>query len=383
LQGSAELIGKAKVDLVRAMRFSGDTESAVELIGEPNPNEPLYTLLCVELAFLLQQKNPKEARRFAMEAIRVAKAKSDLEALLKAVGVLGILTSQQQRKLALTNIAVKLAADLKNNHLLSVFWNELGVALYNANLRKEAFDAWTTSANYAEVVGNVRILITLEVNKALVLMQDADFTEAKTNLDHAVVLARRTGIQTVEKSAIYNRALCLYGLGQLTEARHELEFVRAHPLELVARTWESRITLELGDGFIVQLVEIQPQDFGHGYFSLAQVLLALTFGDYQKAWDMTAQPIHDSDWHWALARVHAGWRLGLRDEAVIEKVLFGQADDPALSAELTRAYSQFVALVLSDWTPEIRQQLQDLTAQFVASPIGVLARDVSLSLVED
>jgi tetratricopeptide (TPR) repeat protein len=383
LQGSVELIGKAKVDLVRAMRFSGDTQSAIKLIGEPNPNEPLYGLLCVELAFLLQQDNPQAAQRFAIEAIRDAKVNSNLEGLLKAVGVLGALTSQQQRKLTLRRIAVKLAEKLGNNHLLSVFWNDLGSTFYRLNFRKDAFHAWNTSTKFAEIVGNVRNLIGLEINKALVLMQDTDFEEAKKNLDRAIIFAQRNGIHNLEKSAMYNRALCLYGLGQLTEARHELEFVRSHPLELVARTWESRITLELGDGFIVQLAEIQPQDFGHGYFSLAQALLALTFGDYQKAWDMTAQPIHDSDWHWALARVHAGWRLGLRDEVAIEKVLSGQADDPALSAELTRAYSEFVALMLSDWTPEIRRQLQDLTAQFVASPIGVLARDVSLSLVED
>jgi tetratricopeptide (TPR) repeat protein len=296
---------------------------------------------------------------------------------------LGNLTLQKQRKSELGKIAIKLAEQLGNNHLLSVFWNDLGSTYYRFALYKDAFDAWTVAARFAEIVGNVRNLVGLEVNKALVLMQETEFQEAKENLEHAILLARRSGFQTVEKTAIYNHALCFYGLGLAAEARREFEQVRQHPDEIKARIWECRITLELGDGFVIDVPEIQPQEFGHGHYLLTQALLALSFGDYEKAWELTTHANHDSDWHWALARVHAGWRLGLRDETAIAKVLSGDSDDPAMSANLIQAYIAFIELVLAELTSETQDSLRALTPRYVASPIGIFARDVALSLVED
>jgi tetratricopeptide (TPR) repeat protein len=383
LQGSAELIGKTKVDLVRAMRFSGDVQRAIELIGVPEQTEPLYTLLCVELAFLLRQENPSKARLYGLKALQNAKQKSDLEGLMKAVSVLATMTNQVKRKLMLWRICVQIAERIDNHHLLSVSWNDLGGAYYRANLRNEAFEAWKISEKFATIVGNSRILISLEINKALLLMQDTDFIEAKNNLDHAILLAKRSALTTVQQYAIYNRALCLYGLSQLLEARRELEQIQNHSLERVARVWEARITIEFGDGFILEVPKLDPNEFGYGYYLLTQALLALSFGDYSKVWELTTQSVYDSDWHWSMARVHAGWRLGLRDESAITKVLSGHADDPALVPELTKNYCDFVRLVLSDWTNEVKEQLRVLTGQYLNSPIGVLARDVVLSLSEN
>jgi tetratricopeptide (TPR) repeat protein len=383
LPNSAALIAQAKVDLVRSMRFSGDIQSAILLIGVPKPSEPLYTMLCVELGFLLRTKDPKAARIYALSALKNAKKHADIEELMKAVSALAVVVTQVKRKLTLWKICIRLAEQIGNHHLLSLSWNDLGGTYYRANLRTEAFEAWKISEKYAAIVGNSRILISLEINKALLLMQDTDFAGAKDNLDHALILARRSAIFTVEKYAIYNRALCLYGLNQLVAARNELEQIRDHTLEQVAKVWEARITVELGDGFILQVPNIEPDDFGYGYYQLTQVLLALSFGDYNKAWELTAEPIHDSDWHWALARVHAGWRLGLYDDRAVKKVLSGHADDPALATELIKQYTDFIRMVLSDWTTDIRVQLQVLTKQYLTSPIGVFARDVALSLSEN
>jgi hypothetical protein len=223
----------------------------------------------------------------------------------------------------------------------------------------------------------------MEINKALLLMQDTDFIAAKNNLDHAILLAKRSALSTVEQTAIYNRSLCLYGLNHLSEARKEFEKIQNHTLERVARVWEARITIELGDGFILEVPKIEPNEFGYGYYLLTQALLALSFGDYKKVWELTNQSVHDSDWHWAVARVHAGWRLGLRDESAIEKALSGHSDDPAMVTELTNKYSDFLRLVLSDWTNETKKELLRLTQQYLNSPIGVLARDVALSLSEN
>jgi tetratricopeptide (TPR) repeat protein len=383
LQGSAELIGKAKVDLVRAMRFSGDTQSAIELIGEPQPSEPLYTLLCVELGFLIRSRDLMQARVYATRALQFAKRKQDFEGLTKSVALLATLTVPVQRKLQLWKIAVKIAEKVANNHTLSLMWNDLGGAYYRANIRNRAFESWQISEKYATIVGNSRILIGLEINKALLLMQDTDFAQAKNNLDHALLLARRSDLLTIEKYAVYNRALCLYGQNQLLEARSEFETIREHDLEQVARVWEARITIELGDGFVLSVPPIAVNEFGYGYFQLTQALLSLSFGDYETVWHLTSQPIHDSDWHWALARVHAGWRLGKTDEVAFKKVTTGDSDDPSLTGELTKKFIEFIELVLGNWTPENRLRLNSLTKEFATSPIGVFVRDVALSMAED
>ncbi|MFN3266910.1 MAG: serine/threonine-protein kinase PknK [Deinococcales bacterium] len=383
LPRSAELIAKAKVDLVRAMRFSGETQNALELIGVPKPSEPLYSLLCVELSALLRQKNPAQARRYALDAVKSAKHNQNPEDLVRAITVLALVTTQPQRKLSLGRIATKIAEYTDNNHVRSTAWNDLGVAYYNTNFRKEAFEAWSKAAKYAEVVGNMRNLVGLEINKALILMQDSDFDEAQANLERTLTLARRFGLQTIEKYALFNHALCLYAQNRLSDAREEFQMVRDHPRELVARVWETRITIELGDGFVLEVPEIEADAVGYGYYLLTKALLALSFGDYQKAWEQTAQPIHDSDWHWALVRVHAAWRLGLHDAVALQKLLEGKAEDPSLSDQLVRSYAEFIELVLSDWTAEVRQKLRQLAQQYQSSPIGVLARDVALSLSED
>jgi hypothetical protein len=226
------------------------------------------------------------------------------------------------------------------------------------------------------------LVATIEANKALSLMQDLEFSEAIMFAERAASFFQRMGFQDKEKHSRFNIAICLYAKNQLNDARLEFAKIHDHATEKASQVWETRITVELGDGFVLEVPKIEPQEFGFGYYQLTQALLALSFGDYQKVWDMTAEPIHDSDWHWALARVHAGWRLGLHDPSAIEKVLTGQADDPALSGDLTKSYADFIRLVLSEWTFEIKRHLQLLCQDYVASPIGVLARDVSLSLSE-
>ncbi len=380
LPNSGELIARAKVELVRVMRFTGENQNALELIGEPKKEEPLYTLLCANLSLLLVQKDLIKARFYALEAVEAAKKQKNKEDLVNALSVLSVVIQPKKRKISIIQMATKVAEVTGNHYLLSVVWNELGVAYYSANFRAEAFSAWENAAKFAEIVSNIRILVIIDVNKALILMQDTDFDNAIQTLERAIQLAQRIGMQSLEKYAIYNRANCLYGKNQLIEARTEMEKVREHSLEKVARVWETRITVELGDGFVLQVPEIAKEDYGYGYYQLTQALLALSFGDYQKVWDMTSVELDEADWHWALARVHAGWRLGLQDDTAIKQVLDGVATDPNLTAELTREFIKFIELVLQPRTPENEARLALLCPQYIASPIGVLARDVMLSL---
>jgi tetratricopeptide (TPR) repeat protein len=382
LPNSQVLIAKAKVELIQTLRFSGEYETALEIVGEPKKEQPLYTLMCVELSNLRRRDNRPRAIHYALEAVQNAKLEKNQDDLVRSVLSLASSTQQTQRKVILANIAVKIAETAGNNHLLSTAWNDLGVAYYNTNHRNKAFDAWTQATKFATVVGNIRILASLDVNKALILMQDTAFDDALLGLERAIQLARRIGLQSLEKQAVYNKAYCLYGNGKLIEARIEMESIKDHFLDPVARVWESRITIELGDGFVLQVPQIEKNNYGYGYCQVTQALLALSFGDYQKVWDMTSEELDEADWHWALARVHAGWRLGLQDHIAVKKVLDGTAIDPNLTAELTREFIEFIELVLQPRTPEIETRLKLLCLQYIASPIGVLARDVMLSLSE-
>jgi tetratricopeptide (TPR) repeat protein len=376
LPNSEKLIAQAKVELVRAMRFFGDYDTALEIIGEPKKDDALYSQVCAGLSMLLEFKNPLKARSFALEAVRDAKKELNKEDLVNALSVLSVLVQQKNRKISIAKIATQIAEHTNNTHLLSIVWNELGSAYYTANLREEAFLSWEKASKFAESVGNIRILAGLDINKALILMQDTEFNEAIEVLDRAIKLTKRIGVQNIEKYAMYNRGCCLYGQGKLAEARTELEKIRDHSLEKISKVWETRITLELGDGFVFEIPSIEENEYGYGYYKYTQVILALSFGDYQKAWELTSQTSEEADWHWAVARVHAGWRLGLRDETAIQQVLNCQASDPNLAKAVAREFATFIELVLEN---QNQNRITQLCPQYLASPIGVFARDVMLS----
>jgi tetratricopeptide (TPR) repeat protein len=383
LNNSAELIARVKVDLVKVLRKSGSYESALQMVGEPHLNEPLYVYLCIELAALLRQKNPKQAKKYALDALNTAKQQNDFFAVALALRNLAKTIGTGKRAIFLAQKAVHFAEKTSNIYILGDITNDLGLIYYNSKDRKNAFNAWEKAQKFIEIVNDMYLLATIEGNKALVLMQDLAFAEANVMYLRIAQLFSRMGFYSNEKFAICNRALCLYAENRLLDARIELEKVREHQLESMARVWETRITLELGDGFVLEVPKIEEDAFGYGIYRLTQALVALSFGDYQKAWDLTNSPIRDSDWHWALARVHAGWRLGIEDAVATKKVLLGQADDPALAEEFTQKYTEFIRLVLSEWTPDVKFQLQALLPDYIASPIGIFARDVALSLAND
>ncbi len=380
VQNSQEISALAKVDLVRLMRFADDHKNALELIGEPEEAAPLYGLLCVELSNLWRKDDLPKARAYALAAVKNAKLENKRLDLVRAVLSLSTCVKQPERKIALAKIAVRLAEYEQNNHFLSVAWNDLGSALYRQDYREEAFKAWQKATQYAQITGNIRIVVTADINRSLMLTQDSYFSEAKEMLEIARELANQLELQSLENSAISNIALCKYALNHLNAARVDFAQIRNHNLEKQARSWEARITLELGDGFVMQIPEFEEHEFGFGIYQLVKVLQALSFGDYQGVWQNTTEPNHESDWHWALARVHAGWRLGLRDENAINQILEGRAEDPTLSKPLAREFAVFVELVLQSWTPEIREQLVAQAKKYISSPIGLLARDVLLEL---
>jgi predicted ATPase len=377
---SEEISALAKVDLVRLMRFADDHKKALALIGEPKEGTPLYGLLCVELSNLWRKDDLPKARAYALAAVKSAKLENKRLDLVRAVLSLSKCVTQSERKIALAKIAVKISEKEKNDYYLLMAWNDLGAAMYRQNLRLEAFEAWNKATKFAQAAGDIRSLVSLEINKSLILMQNSNYKDARINLENAQYLAQIIELQTVEKYAVFNGAVCKYGEADLFLAREDFKNVREHDLEKKAYLWEARITLELGDGFVIEIPEFEEHESGFGVYQFVKVLQTLSFGDYQGVWQKTTEPNHESDWHWALARVHAGWRLGLRDENAIIQILEGRAEDPTLSKPLAQEFATFVELVLQPWTPEIRGQLAIQAKKYVSSPIGLLARDVLLEL---
>ncbi len=377
---SEEISALAKVDLVRLMRFADDYKKALELIGEPEVGAPLYGLLCVELSNLWRKDDLPKARAYALAAVKSAKKDNKRLDLIRAVLGLSKCVKQTERKVSLAKIAAKISEEEKNNYYSSMAWNDLGAAFYKQNFRAEAFSAWEIATSFAQAVGDLRSLISLKMNRSLMLMDDSRFLEAQIILENAQLLANSIELLAVENVAHSNIALCEYGVNDLIGAKISFSKVKNHELEKQAQIWEARIMLELGDGFVKDVPEFEEHEFGFGIYQLVKVLQALSFGDYQSVWQKTTEPNHESDWHWALARVQAGWRLGLRDEQAINQILEGRAEDPTLSKPVAREFAAFTELLLQPWTPEIREQLTGQAKKYVSSPIGLLARDVLLEL---
>jgi serine/threonine protein kinase len=385
LENGLEASLNARVSVAKVLRLRGSLKEALNLVGEPKRDEPAYAALCLEQSSILRaQQNAKLAKHAGLEALSAYKKNGDLIGQALGISELARIEREQgrlNRSKILLKLAVHLAEKSQSHHLLATVWNELGLTLYEQHNINETSEAWEKAVIFAEKVGDVRVEIGLGINIALIEMEKSDFVQSRLRLLRSLSLAKRSGITNYQPYAVFNAAICEYSLGNLELARTQLEQIHDHQLESLAQGWIARITLELGDGFVANLPIIDIS-IGEDMVALLQVEHALSFGDYEKAFELTQTS--RNDWFWLLANLHAAWRLGKQTPEMLEVVLQPPLDCEAmLTTELAEAYKQFARLVFQDhWDDETRAQLDILAKHYQASAIGLLARDVALSLSE-
>jgi tetratricopeptide (TPR) repeat protein len=386
LEGGLETSLNARVSVAKALRLRGSLDEALRLVGEPKREEPAYAALCLEQSAILRERQDiRLAKHAGLEALSASKREKDFVGQALAISGLAAIEREQgrlQRSEYLLKLAIQLAEQSQSHHLLAHVWNSLGQTLNRQRRIVETTSAWEKAVSFAEKIGDVRVEIVLGINIAFIEMDRTDFIQAKTRLQRSQALVRRSGLIKYESHTVLNTAICEYALGNLEVARTQLDQIRDHELEPLAKGWMARITLELGDGFVANLPIID-LSIGEDMLALLQVEHALSFGDYAKAFELTQTP--RNDWFWLLARLHAAWRLGKQTPEMLEVVLQPPADCEAMLAiELAEQYKQFASLVFQNpWDKSAQTQLRVLVHQYQASAIGLLARDVALSLTEN
>ncbi len=386
LEGGLEASLNARVSVAKALRLRGSLDEALRLVGEPKREEPAYAALCLEQSAVLRElQSPKLAKHFGLEALSAYKQIGDLVGQTLAMSGLAQIeraTGRMSRSEYLLKLAIQLAEKSQNQHLLTNVWNELGLTFYTQYSLNEAALAWEKAVNFAGKIGDVRVEIVLGINIALIEMDRNDFTQAKSRLQRSQALVKRSGLTNYEPHTVLNISICEYALGNLEIAREQLEQLRFHQFESLAQGWMTRITLELGDGFVANL-PVMDISIGEDMVALLQAEHALSFGDYAKAFEVTQIP--RSDWFWLLAHLHAAWRLGKNTPEMLENVLHPLSDcEPMLTTEIAKQYKQFARLVFQNhWDKNTQTQLRVLVKQYQSSAIGLLARDVALSLTEN
>ncbi len=383
LPGGETLAANAKISLVVVQRRQGSIEDSLSLLGEPQRNTPLFDELCVELCAVYRALNdlPK-ARHYGLEALaesrRLGKTGTLVKALVNLAEVENAL-GRASRAERLLRLATGFAERGENHHLRSLAWNNLGSTLYLQARDDEALEAWETAARSSRIIGDIAYQATLEVNIALILMGQDDFSEALARFEAASSLSERAGYATIQKHALYNAGVCEYALGHLERARERFRSITNHVREPVSKVWVTRITLALGDAFVLDLPEL-PGHFGQNVYRAAQVELQLSFAAYETVLKMTYTDNEDEWWFWALARVHACWRLGLDFSAPLEQLL-DVSQSMMLKTSLALEYARFVERVVEgDWNDATRAELNDRVEAYRASVIGVFARDAAMAL---
>jgi serine/threonine protein kinase len=385
LEDGLETSLNARVSVAKALRLRGSLDEALSLIGEPKRDEPAYAALCLEQSAILRElQNVQLAKHFGLEALSASKREKDFVGQALAISGLARIEREQgrlQRSEYLLKLAIQLAEESQSHHLLAQVWNDLGLTFHEQSQIPETTIAWEKAVGFAERIGDVKVEIAVGINIALIEMDNGDFIQAKSRLNRSLLLAKRSGLINYQPYAVFNVAICEYALGGLELARAQLEQIHDHQLESLARGWITRITLELGDGFIADLPIIDIFT-GEDLVGLLQAQYALSFGDYEKAFELTQTP--RNDWFWLLAHLHAAWRLGKHTPEMLELVLKPPTDCEAmLATELAEQYKQFASLVFQDhWDEAVQTQLRVLVKEYQTSAIGLLARDVALSLTE-
>jgi tetratricopeptide (TPR) repeat protein len=382
LEDSQYLLSQTRLKLGNTLRFSGSVELARDVIGQYGIDNPFYEEMEIELSSIHRlKKDFQAARTHGLQALRVSKLANNARGVaraLLALSQLEVALGQTNRALKLSQIATKIVEPTDDDYLKTMAWNELGSVYYMQNQTEEVQKAWSKASDYAQKTGDVRSRVVIQTNLALSLAADEEFAEARDRLKTTRELAIRAGLYAQEKQILYNLAEMEYALGNLEVAREHFQDVKNSTLESAAKVWESRITLELGDGFVFELPELEGR-FGEENRRLLDVLYSLSFGDYENAYDLTSQINSESDWFWHLARLHAAWRLGL-DTTQALVALRQPAPDTKLAPALRLAYLDFVQQLLLEPTPERQQTLQILGEKYRTSSIGLLARDVLLTL---
>ncbi len=384
LADGASLAAQARVRLVKLQRFVGAVAASRTTLGELEADDPFFEDLSIEMSLASRDRREwRDARRYGLEALRASRQSGNLPGSVRALTALSSIAAKMgnpQRAETLAELAVNIAETSDDQFLKTESWNELGRRHLDHGKSDAAQDAWKRAAEYARITGDLRSRAGLEINIAAQLMSDHEFQEALERLTEARKLAARAGLQPFEQVALFNLGLCEYALSHLELAREHFQDVQTGPHAEEARIWDARITLELGDGFVYEL-PTAPADSTH--LQLLEVQWALSFGDYQKAWTLTALDNPDYAWAWALCRAQAGWRLGQNVTGAVETLRAATADEASLEVvqPLAQRYLAFTRRALQDeWNTSTRLELGRLSEGLRASAVGLLARDVLLAL---
>jgi tetratricopeptide (TPR) repeat protein/type II secretory pathway predicted ATPase ExeA len=386
LEGGAEVLAQAKVSLVKVLRFTASLEHSLELLGEPVVGTPFFEELCAELAAVyIRTGKWQQARIYAIRALKAARKTGKLEIEALAFRHLAWMESNHNKRFKqvdkLMVLAIARAEKSGNNHVLSLIWVDRGT-LYNREQRfDDATRAFEQASKYIQKTANIKLQAAIAVNLAISLENQDEFEEACQTLEPAILLAKRAGYTMIERPATFNLGKYKYALGQFDEGLaifKQLQEIMNDTAFERSRFFETHIMLERGDGFIMQLPEIknpEDQDMRH----LLEVEHALSFGNYATALELTRQPNLEYAWFWALAKLHATWRLGLEVSAALLE--FQNALPPSLKSSLHQTYSKFVNQVFStDLEGSNGASLKLQAESLFQSLIGIFARDVALSL---
>ena len=389
IKGGEEVLAQAKVALVKVLRFTDSLEHSLELLGEPVLGTPFFEELCVELAAVyIRTGQWEQARVYAVRALSASRQSNKLETQALALRHLAWMESSSSKRFArvdkLMALAIKQAEQSGNNHVLSSIWVDRGT-LYNREDRfDDATQAFEHAAKYIGQTSNVKAQAVVALNLAISLGSQGEFEEACQNLESAILLAGRAGYSMIERSASFNLGMYKYALGKFDEALRIFKQVQTLTGDTAferARFFETHIMLERGDGFVIELPEIKnPED--QDMLHLLEVEHALSFGNYAVALELTRQPNLEYQWFWALAKLHATWRLGLETKEALQE--FEDSLAPSLKFSLHQTYSDFVMQVFNTNFEASKSAGLKLQAEALfQSLIGIFARDVALSLADE
>ncbi len=381
LEGSQTIVAQTRLKYGNILRFSGSVDKARDVIGLYGIDDPFYEELEIEASHIHRlKKDFVTAKHHGLEALRVSKLGNNPRGIVKALLALAqleVALDHTTRALQLAELAVKIVEDIQDDYLKTSAWNDLGMYHYILDQSAQVLIAWQKASEYAQKTGDVRSRVVIQTNLALSIASEEDFAEARDRFKITREMALRAGLYAQEKHILYSLAEMEYALGNLEVAREHFQDVKNSAYENSAKIWDARITLELGDGFVFELPELEGRLNADNH-RLLGVLYALSFGDYEKAFEDTATPNEDHAWFWNLARIHAAWRLE-QDSSQALAALQQPSSDTKLAPNLRLAYLDFVQQLLLETTPERNKTLRILADKYRTSSIGLLARDVLLT----
>ncbi len=358
-----ELSAEIKVQLAAALSAQGEgSQALVVLQGLQSAKALLEKTSCLQ-----RLGENKAGIQTGLAALRLGKTAGDLAVQSQALSLLAWLMHNQQRFTRgqqLANLAIKFSENHPYQRMLA--YRALSSNLYDLAKYNEVEVVYRTALTMPITTAQIQHQAWFSFGMANILLIKEDFAQAELQYQAAYHSSIRAGSEYLQQDVLLALVYVAHVQNQLETARKWFALL---PNDSVKAIWQCR--LDLCESDVAMLPERQSiPTWAEPLYPVAELEWLLAHKQYARVLALCKTPQTQFQWFWALAELHASWRLGLQTHSLGQQLQQDFAD-----AGISKNLSQTLAPLVTQAIAE--KGLSKALESWRHSVIGIFARDVT------